>query len=135
MTTSPDNMDVDAFVGMKVRVRRREIGMAQSRLGALLGVTFQQVQKYERGTNRISASKLFMIAQYLAVPVSYFFEDCEKASSVSCTAKTADDDLKTKMLPYLVERDVVRLLGYFSHITDEKRRRRVLSLVNSIAGG
>jgi transcriptional regulator with XRE-family HTH domain len=65
---------IDAHVGSRVRLRRMLIGMSQEKLGELLGLTFQQVQKYEKGANRIGASRLYDISQILAVPVSYFFD-------------------------------------------------------------
>ncbi len=74
---------VDESVGAQVRQLRRQRGMTQTELGSVLGLTFQQIQKYERGTNRISASKLAMLAGALKVPVSAFFEECEGANGAS----------------------------------------------------
>jgi len=73
----PDPMDV--HVGNRVRLRRSLLGMSQEQLAAVIGVSFQQVQKYERGTNRISASRLFDVARALEVPISFFFDDSEQA--------------------------------------------------------
>ena len=72
--------EVDASVGVRVRLRRKELGLSQSALGAKLGITFQQVQKYENGTNRISAGCLYDISKVLSVPIEYFFQDCEAAA-------------------------------------------------------
>ena len=69
----PNQIDID--VGNKIRLRRRLTGMSQTALGTALGITFQQVQKYEKGTNRVGASRLSDMARILGVPVSYFFED------------------------------------------------------------
>jgi len=66
---------IDAHVGNRMRMRRQIIGMSQEKLGELLGITFQQVQKYEKGSNRISASRLYSAAKTLGVPVQFFFED------------------------------------------------------------
>lgn len=66
---------VDIYVGQRVRERRKLLGVTQEKLGEALGLTFQQVQKYERGTNRISSSKLYELSQFLGVPIGYFFED------------------------------------------------------------
>ena len=77
--TTPDPIDV--HVGAKIRVRRKQLGMSQSALAESLGLTFQQVQKYERGANRVSASMLFKTSQKLEAPVSYFFEGLDGQSS------------------------------------------------------
>ncbi len=74
---------VDTHVGQRVRTRRRLLGISQERLAEALGLTFQQVQKYERGANRISASKLYEIARFLASPVSYFFEGLTDPTAAS----------------------------------------------------
>src|ERR1700689_3884660 len=74
---------VDVYVGARLRMRRTMLGMSQSRLGELLGVTFQQVQKYEKGTNRISASRLQHTAQILGVEAAYFFDEKARGSSAS----------------------------------------------------
>jgi len=71
---------VDVHVGLRVRLRRKQLGLSQERLAEGLGLTFQQVQKYERGTNRISASKLFEISRILEVPIAYFFEGIDGAT-------------------------------------------------------
>ncbi|HEY0835833.1 MAG TPA: helix-turn-helix domain-containing protein, partial [Azospirillum sp.] len=72
---SPESWSVDTHVGQRVRMRRTLLGMSQEKLGEAIGLTFQQVQKYERGSNRISAGTLFRLSQVLDVPVSFFF-DC-----------------------------------------------------------
>ena len=80
-TASPPDLSalqIDQHVGLRVRARRRMANLSQQVLAEALGLTFQQVQKYERGSNRISASKLFQIAQFLDVPVSFFFEGLEQ---------------------------------------------------------
>ena len=71
---------IDAHVGARVRLRRMLVGMSQERLGELLGVTFQQVQKYEKGANRIGASRLYEVSQILEVPVQFFFDDLPAAA-------------------------------------------------------
>ena len=71
---------MDVHVGLRVRLRRKQLGLSQERLAEGLGLTFQQVQKYERGTNRISASKLFEISRILEVPIAYFFEGIDGAT-------------------------------------------------------
>src|SRR5689334_25122650 len=78
---------IDAIVGARVRQRRTLLGMSQETLGKAVGLTFQQVQKYERGTNRISASRLFGMARVLEVPVSYFFDDIQDPGSEAARAQ------------------------------------------------
>jgi transcriptional regulator with XRE-family HTH domain len=81
MATSPNPIDV--HVGKRLRLRRTLLGMSQERLGELLGLTFQQVQKYERGVNRIGSSRLFELGQILDVPVSFFFDDMPRGGHVA----------------------------------------------------
>jgi transcriptional regulator with XRE-family HTH domain len=81
MAASPNPIDV--HVGKRLRLRRTLLGMSQERLGELLGLTFQQVQKYERGANRIGSSRLFELGQILDVPVSFFFDDMPRAQSAA----------------------------------------------------
>ena len=83
----PDPIDV--HVGRRVRLRRKELDLSQERLADALGITFQQVQKYERGSNRISASKLYRIAQVLHAPVSFFFEGLDDAGAASNAPRTS----------------------------------------------
>ena len=84
-----NNNAIDMHVGKRVRLRRTLLGMSQEQLGAELNVTFQQVQKYERGANRISASRLWDISQILDVPISYFSMICHKAQCVALPAGSA----------------------------------------------
>lgn len=94
---SPESWSVDAHVGQRVRMRRTLLGMSQERLGEAIGLTFQQVQKYERGSNRISAGTLFRLGQVLEVPVSFFFDDYDdgqpRRGSSSATAVNADGSI------------------------------------------
>lgn len=93
---SPESWSVDAHVGQRVRMRRTLLGMSQERLGEAIGLTFQQVQKYERGSNRISAGTLFRLGQVLEVPVSFFFDDYDDGQphpGQSSTAVNADGSI------------------------------------------
>jgi|SRR5262249_11229532 transcriptional regulator with XRE-family HTH domain len=123
----------DKYVGSRVRMRRLMLSMSQEKLGEKLGLTFQQVQKYEKGTNRIGASRLQHIAQILKVPVSFFFE------GVTGPAKQAEDgSLKAPVADYvsdfLSSTDGLALTKAFTNIKDSKLRRRVVDLVEEIAG-
>jgi transcriptional regulator with XRE-family HTH domain len=123
----------DKYVGSRVRMRRLMLGMSQEKLGERLGLTFQQVQKYEKGTNRIGASRLQHISQILKVPVSFFFE------GVSGPAKQGEDgSSKAPVADYVSEflssSDGLALTKAFTNIKDSKLRRRVVDLVEEIAG-
>ncbi len=121
---------VDRHVGERVRARRKQLGLSQDRLADALGLTFQQVQKYERGANRISASKLFDTAAALQVDIPFFFdgltpgEPLEAASEVDPPAFDA-----LSRTP-----DEAELLAAFRSITRKRMRRRVLELVRELAG-
>jgi len=123
----------DKYVGSRVRMRRLMLGMSQEKLGERLGLTFQQVQKYEKGANRIGASRLQHMAQILKVPVSFFFD------GVAGTAKLAEDgSAKPPVADYvsdfLSSSDGLALTKAFASIKDTKLRRRVVDLVEEIAG-
>lgn len=117
---------IDKKIGQRVRSRRLEIGMSQERLAELLGVTFQQVQKYEKGVNRIAASRLFDIAASLEMPAARFFEGLtSRASGVAESRQDfADDALATP--------EGAQLMALFSAIKSPKVRRRVVELVKAL---
>ena len=134
---------IDAHVGSRVRLRRMLIGMSQEKLGELLGLTFQQVQKYEKGANRIGASRLFDISQILAVPVSYFFDDVpdEIASQHRLTNGNGHGnghykDLESgpHMMEFVSSAEGFQLIRAYTKITDPRVRKRVLDLVKSLTG-
>jgi transcriptional regulator with XRE-family HTH domain len=113
-------------VGARVRMRRMMLGMSQSKLGDALGLTFQQVLKYERGTNRIVASRLQQIAHVLQVPVSFFFEGLPLPSEESSETSAFIDD-------FLATSDGLSLTKYFMRIKDPTLRRCIVDLVEQIA--
>jgi transcriptional regulator with XRE-family HTH domain len=120
----------DKHVGARVRMRRMMLGMSQEKLGDALGLTFQQVQKYEKGSNRIGASRLQHIAQILQVPVSFFFEggpaaEGSRGASVASPAYVSD---------FLATRDGLGLAKAFMAIKDKKVRRCIVTLVEEIVG-
>ena len=129
---------VDAHVGSRVRLRRMLIGMSQEKLGELLGLTFQQVQKYEKGANRIGASRLFDISTILGVPVSYFFDDLPNTdTSVRKTpgvAAATDVDAGPYMMEFVSSAEGFQLVRAFTKITDPRVRKRMLELVKSLTG-
>ncbi len=121
---------VDAHVGHRVRLRRMLIGMSQERLGELLGLTFQQVQKYEKGINRIGAGRLFEVAGILGVPISFFYEDVSDSSKVM---GFAEDDEPPPVMEFLASGEGLQLSLAFMRIKDMKVRRRILDLVRSLS--
>jgi len=121
---------VDAHVGHRVRLRRMLIGMSQERLGELLGLTFQQVQKYEKGINRIGAGRLFEVAGILGVPVSFFYGDAD-ANGQSSTF--AEGEEPPPVMEFLASGEGLQLSLAFMRIKDVKIRRRILDLVRSLA--
>jgi transcriptional regulator with XRE-family HTH domain len=129
---------VDAHVGSRVRLRRMLIGMSQEKLGELLGLTFQQVQKYEKGANRIGASRLFDISTILGVPVSYFFDDLPNTDAAvrktNGLAAAADVDAGPYMMEFVSSAEGFQLVRAFTKITDPRVRKRMLELVKSLTG-
>jgi transcriptional regulator with XRE-family HTH domain len=120
---------VDAHVGNRVRLRRMLVGMSQEKLGDLLGLTFQQVQKYEKGVNRIAAGRLFEISGILGVPVSFFYEDVDGHRS----AGFAEGGEPPPVMEFVSSGEGLQLSLAFMRIEDPKVRRRILDLVRSLA--
>lgn len=130
MDKSKSPHPVDVHVGARVKLRRTMLGMSQDKLGESLGLTFQQIQKYEKGVNRIGASRVFQIARILDVPIQYLFDDFDTPPM----AGFAEDDGETaSFMDLLSTPDGVQLCRHYSKITDPKVRKRVLDLVKAIA--
>ena len=124
----------DKHVGSRLRMRRLMLDMSQTDIADALGVTFQQVQKYEKGTNRISASRLQHISQILQVPVPFFFEGAPAASGIPRAAKgTADAPSPAYVADFLATSDGLALVKAFMWIEDAKLRRAIVRLVEGIA--
>lgn len=121
---------IDAHVGNRVRDRRISIGMSQEKLGKLLGLTFQQVQKYERGVNRIGAGRLFEMARILGVGVLYFYENLANEAG-GRQHGFAEDEAPAPKPPSNTEE--AQLTAAFKRIRDPKLRRRILELVKGMA--
>ena len=126
---------IDRHVGSRVRMRRMMLGMSQEKLGDALALTFQQVQKYEKGTNRIGASRLQQISQILQVPVAFFFEGAPHLNDAAVLADTADGAPSPSYVSdFLATSDGLSLTKAFMRIPDPKLRRRIVDLVQQIAG-
>ena len=122
----------DQHVGARVRMRRKMVAMSQEELGAALGLSFQQIQKYERGANRIGASRLQQMSHILQVPIEFFFVGAPNAlaphdSSGSALSMAQIDD-------FISDSDGLRLIGAFTRVDNAALRRRIVMLVQEIAG-
>jgi len=124
---------IDKHVGSRVRMRRMMLGMSQEKLGNNLGLTFQQVQKYEKGTNRIGASRLQQISQILQVPVSFFFEGAPTNANAVRTDGMNEAPSPAYVSDFLATSDGLALTKAFMRIADSKLRRRIVDLVEQIA--
>jgi len=122
---------IDRHVGSRVRMQRMLAGISQEKLGEALGLTFQQVQKYEKGTNRISASRLQQIAKMLGVPVSFFFEGAPGGEATS--GGFAEATASTYVADFLTTSEGVQLSKAFVRIKNPRVRRRVIDLVEALA--
>lgn len=126
---------IDRHVGSRVRLRRMLIGMSQEKLGDALDLTFQQIQKYEKGANRIGASRLQQIAKILGVPVEFFFEGAPATPDATAPeAGFAEAPGTGYVVDFLASSEGVQLNRAFVRIRDAKVRRRIVDLVNAIAG-
>ena len=125
---------IDIHVGARVRSRRIEIGMSQERLAAALGVTFQQLQKYECAANRISASRLARIGRALDVPVTFFFDGLRTEEDPTLSDTSSPPHVEAIEFDPLRRRDAIELIGAYSAIADATLRRQLLELARSLAG-
>jgi transcriptional regulator with XRE-family HTH domain len=123
---------IDRHVGSRVRMRRMMLDMSQEKLGAALGLTFQQVQKYEKGTNRIGASRLQQISHILAVPVAFFFEGAPHLQGAGEATKEVPSP--AYISDFLATSEGLALTKAFMRIKEPKLRRRIVDLVEAIAG-
>ncbi len=124
---------IDVHVGSRVRIRRGIKQLSQEKLGKLLGLTFQQIQKYEKGTNRIGASRLYEISQILAVPVQFFYDDMPMSDETHGTPGFSESESEPNFSEFLSSREGIELNRAFQQITDPKVRRNVIELVRAMA--
>ena len=128
---------IDVHVGSRIRLRRTLLGMSQERLGELVGLTFQQVQKYERGVNRVGASRLFDLARVLDVPISFFFDDMPEsvAGPLGASARRLHG-LSEAQDPFgddtMSRRETLELVRAYYRISDPAVRKRVFDLIKSM---
>jgi transcriptional regulator with XRE-family HTH domain len=117
---------IDRHVGLRIRLRRKELGISQEKLAESIGLTFQQVQKYERAANRVSASKLWEVARALNTSIAYFYEGLGLDGGMS-------GDLGSGLEEFLLTTDGMELARYFPQIQKPRVRRQILELVRSMA--
>jgi transcriptional regulator with XRE-family HTH domain len=129
MATKAPN-PIDKYVGSRVRMRRIMLGMSQEKLGEALGLTFQQIQKYEKGTNRVGASRIQQISEILQVPVSFLFEGGPTSNSGDGFAEGTSP---TYVSDFLATSEGLALTRAFTRIADSKLRRSIVDLVEQIA--
>jgi transcriptional regulator with XRE-family HTH domain len=132
MPAKPPN-PVDRHVGSRVRMRRIMLGMSQEKLGEGLGLTFQQIQKYEKGTNRIGASRIQQISEILRVPVSFLFEGSPGSSAAA--RDFGDAPSPTYIADFLATAEGLALIRAFTLIPNIKLRRAIVDMVELIGGG
>ncbi len=126
---------IDIHVGAKVHLRRNLFGLSQTDLGKAVGVTFQQVQKYEKGTNRISASRLFNLSRVLDVPISFFFEDLSPAAAGAGKRRArglSEAPATAHGFDVLSNRETINLIRAYYRVTDPRLRKRVLDLLEAV---
>lgn len=128
MTDDRSATTIDKRLGQRVRGRRLEIGMSQERLAELIGVTFQQIQKYEKGVNRIACSRLFDIAGALTMPVARFFEGLDAGRALGVAESKSADAFEIMSTP-----EGAAICAAFGRVKSIKVRRRLASLVEAVA--
>jgi transcriptional regulator with XRE-family HTH domain len=124
---------IDVQVGSRVRLRRNMLGLSQERLGEAIGLTFQQVQKYERGANRIGASRLHELSRVLDVPVSFFFDDTDPVRAPAIPGGFAEPPAEAFESDPLRKRETVELIEAYYTIEDAAVRRRLFELARALA--
>jgi transcriptional regulator with XRE-family HTH domain len=126
---------IDVHVGSRIRLRRTLMGMSQERLGEALGLTFQQVQKYERGVNRVGASRLYDLSRVLDVPISFFFDDMQDANNPGTNVHGFAERVDGLTAPAddpMSKRETLELVRAYYRITDPAVRKRVFDLVKTM---
>ena len=130
MSESKLPSDIDRIVGQRVRWRRRELKLTQEKLGDMLDLTFQQVQKYEKGVNRISAGRLYEVASVLSVPISYFYDGAEEY--IERERGALNEDGESTSAP-VISSETLELIAAFQKIDNPVLRKSILSTVRAAA--
>lgn len=132
MKSELTKQDVDAHVGRRLRLRRTMLGLSQEAVANAVGITFQQVQKYEKGSNAMNANRLYEFAQFMHVPVAYFFEGLEDNSQTVGLAETGAEkfDHNSKRVS---DRESLEMMKAFKRIKEQVIRKRLADLVRAVA--
>ena len=128
---------IDKHVGKRLRVRRSLLGLSQEKLAEQVGVTFQQIQKYERGTNRVSSSRLYQFSIILGVPIDYFFDEMDKAIEPESTLGMSDNSQESfgtdDAEDIMQNKETIKLVRTYYKIKDKNARQDILKLMNTLA--
>ncbi len=130
-STNPD--PIDKHVGSRIRIRRSLLSMSQERLADALGITFQQIQKYESGANRVGSSRLFNISKILGVSIDFFFQDIEVSPSTPVLRAAEDKAKSLQEEDIMNKRETVNLVRHYYAIKDQDVRKKVQEMVKSLA--
>jgi transcriptional regulator with XRE-family HTH domain len=127
---------VDVYVGSRLRMRRAMLGLSQNKMGELVGVSFQQIQKYEKGVNRMGSSRLYQISKLLLVPISYFFDGYDEAEgNVGSSMIRVSEKGEPFRHKDLDNKEIARLIRQFIKIKDPKTREAFVSMAKALALG
>ncbi|MDX2112636.1 MAG: helix-turn-helix domain-containing protein [Alphaproteobacteria bacterium] len=130
----PTKQDVDGHVGKRLRLRRTMMGLSQEAVAKAVGITFQQVQKYEKGSNAMNAARLVEFARFMNVPVAYFFEGLEGYATSSATPTGfAEDAVEFEFEGGVSERESLEMMKAFKRIKEQPIRKRLSDLVRAVA--
>ena len=132
-TTQGTPSPVDVYVGSRVRLQRTLLGFSQEKLGEAVGLTFQQIQKYERGANRIGASRLHEFSQILDVPISFFFDGLDQNSAKSGSSKRRASSNNANQDNFLQKRETWELVRAYYRIPDTLVRKRLFETIKALA--
>lgn len=128
--SSVSKKDVDAHIGQRLRQRRTMMGLSQESVARAVGITFQQVQKYEKGTNAMNAARLYEFANFMNVPVAYFFDGLGQASAQPGFAESGADTFDHKRVS---DRESLEMMKAFKRIPEQVIRKRLSDLVRAVA--
>ena len=131
MSNERSSTAIDAYVGRRLKQRREELGLSQEKLADFLGISFQQVQKYERGFNRVGASRLFQIGEALGVPTAFFFEGVEPSGRGGLAENDGPQPLQVAEL--LAAPGAMELLTEYATVTSPAQRKKIVELVRVLA--
>lgn len=135
-TASGNPNPVDTHVGSRIRLRRTLLGLSQEKLGNAIGLTFQQVQKYERGLNRVGASRLWDLSRVLGVPISFFFDDIDDAIANQSPRMMAglEEEITEYEQDPMTRKETLELVRAYYRIPDSKIAKQILGLVKAMSG-